>query len=847
MSSFMDLRVLMCNQRNGYPLSTSPQPSEISVNRPHAAVGMDASAVVGATAEDAETPPRIKFLCSFGGSILPRPLDGKLRYVGGETRIVSVPRDVSFEELMGRMQDIFEGATLLKYQQPDEDLDALVSVVNDDDVMNMMEEYDKLGAGDGFTRLRLFLFSHPDHDASSRFDSDERETERRYVDALNSLTDSPSEFRKLQPELDKIHPGEQLYGPMNGGGDVVGLHNPWSPECSLPPINVHHIAVPHPLSGQHPQSHTVRYNEMEAPWSPAYYSPGPQPPHDPQSISEFPSSPSSGRYRMPFGDLHDKSMDRMAEEYGRHPAIVDNVVWLPPGVIANEKAGFPGNLGNSHNVFEGNNICEHCRMTFQRHQAMPESRYADSRWMHGQSPIEQSSAGNEFTQFPTPCTECLPGQETYVLSPDTKLEHGIYLKEQNEHRPFYNETHNQERGWVLHHHQMNHRAEEARTHISGAGRVNEHCVVDGGASMNFPFVHENHAVSSNCINRDDPRYIRPGIELGNEGFHDQTVGAGHHMHVSPLEETGIRYGNYPPAYGVDNHYQVTHGSTTMHSIWRKVQNPMRGGPSYEASGLLPQANGTANPVFLRGEGSPRFSRVGVEDQNSWGGHYCGSLQKVFGFDGSAAPEYPHDHAVKPSSILIQENKQLFALEPVPSQHEMLDISVPPQAVTLVPSPLTVIEDQVANSSISGYHLNPANDNDITMMTLVDAKNVAYETKHVQTVKEPDVRVLSSLKGDQMTEFDSNAVRSPVEDGNTAKLEQGDAGACEAFEEGEFSAQCMSFLPELIASVKKAALEGAEEVNAGVKGHGDVHVSPDADMKETYGHEADPAVGILFRT
>lgn len=124
---------------------------------------------------------RVKFLCSFLGSILPRPQDGKLRYVGGETRIVCVARDISFEELMGKMRELYDGAAVLKYQQPDEDLDALVSVVNDDDVINMMEEYDKLGSGDGFTRLRIFLFSHPEQEVSPHYvdGGDDRETERR--------------------------------------------------------------------------------------------------------------------------------------------------------------------------------------------------------------------------------------------------------------------------------------------------------------------------------------------------------------------------------------------------------------------------------------------------------------------------------------------------------------------------------------------------------------------------------------------------------------------------------------------------------------------------------------------
>ncbi|KAK9269266.1 hypothetical protein L1049_001036 [Liquidambar formosana] len=43
---------------------------------------------------------KVKFLCSFGGKILPRPSDGMLRYVGGQTRIISVRRDVSFSELV---------------------------------------------------------------------------------------------------------------------------------------------------------------------------------------------------------------------------------------------------------------------------------------------------------------------------------------------------------------------------------------------------------------------------------------------------------------------------------------------------------------------------------------------------------------------------------------------------------------------------------------------------------------------------------------------------------------------------------------------------------------------------
>ncbi|EFJ30927.1 hypothetical protein SELMODRAFT_19585, partial [Selaginella moellendorffii] len=71
---------------------------------------------------------RVKLMCSFGGRILPRPSDGKLRYVGGETRIVSLKRDVSYAELMLKMKKHYGEDLSLKYQLPNEDLDALISV-----------------------------------------------------------------------------------------------------------------------------------------------------------------------------------------------------------------------------------------------------------------------------------------------------------------------------------------------------------------------------------------------------------------------------------------------------------------------------------------------------------------------------------------------------------------------------------------------------------------------------------------------------------------------------------------------------------------------------------------------
>ncbi|KAE8709100.1 hypothetical protein F3Y22_tig00110332pilonHSYRG00908 [Hibiscus syriacus] len=56
------------------------------------------------------------------------------------------------------------GNVSVKYQFPNEDLDALISVTTDEDLENMMEEYDRLAQNQNprLARLRLFLFSKGD-------------------------------------------------------------------------------------------------------------------------------------------------------------------------------------------------------------------------------------------------------------------------------------------------------------------------------------------------------------------------------------------------------------------------------------------------------------------------------------------------------------------------------------------------------------------------------------------------------------------------------------------------------------------------------------------------------------
>ncbi|KAF5178194.1 Mitogen-activated protein kinase kinase kinase [Thalictrum thalictroides] len=142
--------------------------------------------------EDQSSVRKVKFLCSFRGNIIPRPGDGVLRYVGGQTRIISVRRDIRFQDLVHKMVDVYGKPVVIKYQLPDEELDALVSVLCPEDLENMMEEYEKLveSSSDGSAKLRVFLFSASELDSSCLLQfNDILDSGQRYIDAVNGIPD----------------------------------------------------------------------------------------------------------------------------------------------------------------------------------------------------------------------------------------------------------------------------------------------------------------------------------------------------------------------------------------------------------------------------------------------------------------------------------------------------------------------------------------------------------------------------------------------------------------------------------------------------------------------------------
>lgn len=213
---------------------------------------------------------KMKVLCSFGGKILPRPSDGKLRYVGGETRIIRIRKDISWQELIHKALSIYNQSHVIKYQLPGEELDALVSVSCDEDLQNMMEECNELEDKEGPHKLRMFFFSISDlDDAQFGLHSVDGDSEVQYVVAVNGmdlgsrknstlhgLTSSPAnhldEFNghNIQKETSRVVKDSIGRGASVLTGNIVSSITVQSSEPVLPSSSNAYEAYPHLQHGQ---------------------------------------------------------------------------------------------------------------------------------------------------------------------------------------------------------------------------------------------------------------------------------------------------------------------------------------------------------------------------------------------------------------------------------------------------------------------------------------------------------------------------------------------------------------------------------------------------------------------
>nr|GMD35654.1 polycystic kidney disease protein 1-like 3 [Ipomoea batatas] len=151
---------------------------------------MDSTTTSPCGRDDNPLPAKLRFMCFYGGHIIPRPHHKSLSYVGGEKRIVAVDRGVSLAELRRHLSHtLLNGLQrfTLKYQLPHEELDSLVSIANDEDLENMVQEYDRMIASPvRLPRLRFFLFpDRPETAASAGCLLADAKSEQWFVDAIN--------------------------------------------------------------------------------------------------------------------------------------------------------------------------------------------------------------------------------------------------------------------------------------------------------------------------------------------------------------------------------------------------------------------------------------------------------------------------------------------------------------------------------------------------------------------------------------------------------------------------------------------------------------------------------------
>lgn len=173
-----------CDMQNDPPIS---EPSGPPLHESESSQSLQSSGFGGS---DHSQSGKVKFLCSFGGKILPRPSDGKLRYVGGHTRILSIGKNTSLAEFMKKTSGMCNQPYAIKYQLPGEDLDALISVASDEDLQNMIEEYYGLERLGGSQRLRIFLIPLCESDDSCAVDPNaiqQSSREYQYVAAVNGV------------------------------------------------------------------------------------------------------------------------------------------------------------------------------------------------------------------------------------------------------------------------------------------------------------------------------------------------------------------------------------------------------------------------------------------------------------------------------------------------------------------------------------------------------------------------------------------------------------------------------------------------------------------------------------
>ncbi|KAJ4775567.1 Octicosapeptide/Phox/Bem1p family protein [Rhynchospora pubera] len=165
---------------------------------------------------------RVKLMISYGGRIQPRPHDNQLSYLNGETKILSVDRSMRFLDFHSKLASIANvDEVCIKYQLPGEDLDALISVTNDEDLEHMILEFDRLhlhrssNSSRSTPRLRVFLFPiNPPPPSPALLEP--KQERHWFLDALNSIPPLPPPVPVSAPASNGHASPDYLFGLDNG-------------------------------------------------------------------------------------------------------------------------------------------------------------------------------------------------------------------------------------------------------------------------------------------------------------------------------------------------------------------------------------------------------------------------------------------------------------------------------------------------------------------------------------------------------------------------------------------------------------------------------------------------------
>ena len=196
---------------------------------------------------------------------------------------------------------------------------------------------------------------------------------------------------------------------------------------------------------------------------------------------------------------------------------------------------------------------------------------------------------------------------------------------------------------------------------------------------------------------------------------------------------------------------------------------------------------------------------------------------MLGFDGTTVPDNAYAHPLKVNvGPHGQEAQHSVTMEPVQSPQDMLIFATSTEPMQSPDQPATLIHDK----SVSHNNSKSRDNSNATGALRIEEKIVPMEDKeanHVVKMEKSDVPSMSGPEQKKITENESilaafgssisNCLKLSEKGGDQAKPGEKDPSAAE---NSKLSVNRLSFIPEFVASVKKAALEEVEEVKAKVE-------------------------------